>query len=149
MPFEANPRGFRLLAKADVNRDRPVQPRATLLAVVSGFQYEPRQETAFVLRKRDIARPCSVSLRRIASRRVQFAPSYTGSFARAAVLREDSVRLSGDQVQTVSVTMAQLIGVKLSRFDGSPWGFRLQGGKDFGTPLVVQKVSRILARRVL
>ncbi|XP_044008228.1 PDZ and LIM domain protein Zasp isoform X22 [Aphidius gifuensis] len=37
--------------------------------------------------------------------------------------------------------MAQLISVKLSRFDGSPWGFRLQGGKDFGTPLVVQKVN--------
>lgn len=37
--------------------------------------------------------------------------------------------------------MAQLINVKLSRFEGSPWGFRLQGGKDFGTPLVVQKVS--------
>ncbi|EFN66960.1 hypothetical protein EAG_15317 [Camponotus floridanus] len=38
--------------------------------------------------------------------------------------------------------MAQLISVKLSRFDGSPWGFRLQGGKDFGTPLVVQKTVR-------
>ncbi|XP_032453055.1 PDZ and LIM domain protein Zasp isoform X8 [Nasonia vitripennis] len=37
--------------------------------------------------------------------------------------------------------MAQLISVKLSRFDGSPWGFRLQGGKDFGTPLIVQKVN--------
>ncbi|XP_058804966.1 PDZ and LIM domain protein Zasp-like [Phymastichus coffea] len=37
--------------------------------------------------------------------------------------------------------MAQLISIKLSRFDGSPWGFRLQGGKDFGTPLVVQKVN--------
>ncbi|XP_050464707.1 PDZ and LIM domain protein Zasp isoform X2 [Cataglyphis hispanica] len=37
--------------------------------------------------------------------------------------------------------MAQLISVKLSRFDGSAWGFRLQGGKDFGTPLVVQKVN--------
>ncbi|XP_066601203.1 PDZ and LIM domain protein Zasp [Prorops nasuta] len=37
--------------------------------------------------------------------------------------------------------MAQLISVKLSRFDGSPWGFRLQGGKDFGSPLVVQKVN--------
>ncbi|KAG5317515.1 ZASP protein, partial [Pseudoatta argentina] len=37
--------------------------------------------------------------------------------------------------------MAQLIGIKLSRFDGSPWGFRLQGGKDFGTPLIVQKVN--------
>lgn len=40
--------------------------------------------------------------------------------------------------------MAQLISVKLSRFDGSPWGFRLQGGKDFGTPLVVQKVCLII-----
>ncbi|XP_019885976.1 PDZ and LIM domain protein Zasp isoform X2 [Ooceraea biroi] len=37
--------------------------------------------------------------------------------------------------------MAQLISVKLSRFDGSAWGFRLQGGKDFGTPLIVQKVN--------
>ncbi|XP_033222956.1 PDZ and LIM domain protein Zasp isoform X9 [Belonocnema kinseyi] len=37
--------------------------------------------------------------------------------------------------------MAQLISVKLSRFEGSPWGFRLQGGKDFGTPLIVQKVN--------
>lgn len=37
--------------------------------------------------------------------------------------------------------MAQLIPIKLSRFDNSPWGFRLQGGKDFGTPLVVQKVN--------
>nr|XP_012215850.1 PREDICTED: uncharacterized protein LOC105668197 [Linepithema humile] len=37
--------------------------------------------------------------------------------------------------------MAQLISVKLSRFDGSAWGFRLQGGKDFGTPLLVQKVN--------
>lgn len=41
--------------------------------------------------------------------------------------------------------MAQLINVKLSRFDGSPWGFRLQGGKDFGTPLVVQKVRLSLS----
>jgi hypothetical protein len=38
--------------------------------------------------------------------------------------------------------MAQLIGVKLSRFDASPWGFRLQGGKDFGAPLLIQKVRR-------
>jgi hypothetical protein len=36
--------------------------------------------------------------------------------------------------------MAQLISVKLSRFDASPWGFRLQGGKDFGAPLIIQKV---------
>ncbi|XP_068081201.1 PDZ and LIM domain protein Zasp isoform X2 [Anabrus simplex] len=37
--------------------------------------------------------------------------------------------------------MAQLINVKLSRFDSSPWGFRLQGGKDFGAPLLIQKVN--------
>lgn len=29
----------------------------------------------------------------------------------------------------------------LSRSDGTPWGFRLQGGKDFGTPLTVLKVN--------
>ncbi|XP_060860554.1 PDZ and LIM domain protein Zasp isoform X8 [Metopolophium dirhodum] len=38
--------------------------------------------------------------------------------------------------------MAQLINLKLSRHDqSSPWGFRLQGGKDFGTPLLIQKVN--------
>lgn len=37
--------------------------------------------------------------------------------------------------------MAQLMNVRLSRVDAQPWGLRLQGGKDFGTPLVVQKVS--------
>ncbi|XP_055690954.1 PDZ and LIM domain protein Zasp isoform X19 [Lutzomyia longipalpis] len=37
--------------------------------------------------------------------------------------------------------MAQLVTVRLSRSDAQPWGFRLQGGKDFGTPLVVQKVA--------
>lgn len=37
--------------------------------------------------------------------------------------------------------MAQLINVRLSRVDAQPWGLRLQGGKDFGTPLVVQKVN--------
>lgn len=37
--------------------------------------------------------------------------------------------------------MAQLISVRLNRPDGCPLGFRLQGGKDFGTPLVIQKVN--------
>ncbi|XP_039293816.1 PDZ and LIM domain protein Zasp isoform X5 [Nilaparvata lugens] len=37
--------------------------------------------------------------------------------------------------------MASLINVRLNRGDASPWGFRLQGGKDFGTPLVIQKVN--------
>lgn len=37
--------------------------------------------------------------------------------------------------------MAQLLNIRLSRAGGEPWGLRLQGGTDFGTPLVVQKVS--------
>ncbi|CAO1439399.1 unnamed protein product [Diamesa hyperborea] len=37
--------------------------------------------------------------------------------------------------------MAQIITARLSRNDAQPWGFRLQGGKDFGTPLVIQKVN--------
>lgn len=37
--------------------------------------------------------------------------------------------------------MAQLMTVRLSRNDNTPWGFRLQGGKDFGQQLVLQKVS--------
>lgn len=38
-------------------------------------------------------------------------------------------------------SMSQVITARLSRNDAQPWGFRLQGGKDFGTPLVIQKVS--------
>lgn len=41
--------------------------------------------------------------------------------------------------------MAQLISVNLSRYDASPWGFRLQGGKDFGQPLIIQKVSTFVS----
>jgi len=41
--------------------------------------------------------------------------------------------------------MSQLIGVKLSRFDATPWGFRLQGGKDFGGPLLIQKVRPVFS----
>lgn len=37
--------------------------------------------------------------------------------------------------------MAGLITVRLSRNDSQPWGFRLQGGKDFGAPLLIQKVT--------
>lgn len=37
--------------------------------------------------------------------------------------------------------MSQVITARLARNDAQPWGFRLQGGKDFGTPLVIQKVS--------
>eukprot|EP00088_Acartia_fossae_P035125 TRINITY_DN3613_c0_g1_i3.p1 TRINITY_DN3613_c0_g1~~TRINITY_DN3613_c0_g1_i3.p1 ORF type:complete len:829 (-),score=187.55 TRINITY_DN3613_c0_g1_i3:498-2984(-) len=37
--------------------------------------------------------------------------------------------------------MAQMVELQLSRLDSSPWGFRLQGGTDFGTPLLIQKVN--------
>ncbi|XP_042148162.1 PDZ and LIM domain protein Zasp isoform X4 [Ixodes scapularis] len=34
-----------------------------------------------------------------------------------------------------------VITVKLQRGEGTPWGFRLSGGKDFGFPLSVQRVN--------
>ncbi|KAK7598351.1 hypothetical protein V9T40_006586 [Parthenolecanium corni] len=38
--------------------------------------------------------------------------------------------------------MAQLLTFRLARTDSTQsWGFRLQGGKDFGTPLLIQKVN--------
>ncbi|XP_023320646.1 PDZ and LIM domain protein Zasp isoform X5 [Eurytemora carolleeae] len=37
--------------------------------------------------------------------------------------------------------MSQIVDIKLSRFENSPWGFRLHGGTDFGTPLLIQKVN--------
>lgn len=40
--------------------------------------------------------------------------------------------------------MAQMMSVRLTRADAPNWGFRLQGGKDFGTPLVIQKVSNFI-----
>ena len=30
--------------------------------------------------------------------------------------------------------------IKLSRFERQPWGFRLHGGADFATPLLIQLV---------
>lgn len=36
-----------------------------------------------------------------------------------------------------------VITVKLQRGEGTSWGFRLAGGKDFGYPLSVQRVSGI------
>uniref|UniRef100_A0A182PIM4 PDZ domain-containing protein n=1 Tax=Anopheles epiroticus TaxID=199890 RepID=A0A182PIM4_9DIPT len=35
--------------------------------------------------------------------------------------------------------MANLMTVRLQRGDGQAWGFRLQGGKDFSAPLVLQR----------
>uniref|UniRef100_A0A2M4CIV7 Putative adaptor protein enigma n=1 Tax=Anopheles darlingi TaxID=43151 RepID=A0A2M4CIV7_ANODA len=37
--------------------------------------------------------------------------------------------------------MANLTTVRLQRGDGQAWGFRLQGGKDFSAPLVLQRVN--------
>lgn len=45
--------------------------------------------------------------------------------------------------------MSQVITARLSRNDAQPWGFRLQGGKDFGTPLVIQKVSKTVSSQVI
>lgn len=42
---------------------------------------------------------------------------------------------------TFFADMAQLITARLAKTDGQPWGFRLQGGKDFGTALTIQKVG--------
>ncbi|XP_037897128.1 PDZ and LIM domain protein Zasp isoform X2 [Glossina fuscipes] len=39
------------------------------------------------------------------------------------------------------MSQPQLLQIKLSRFDAQPWGFRLQGGVDFASPLLVQKVN--------
>ena len=30
----------------------------------------------------------------------------------------------------------------MSRFDNAPWGFRVHGGIDFGSPLTIQKVRQ-------
>ncbi|XP_060518786.1 PDZ and LIM domain protein Zasp-like [Cylas formicarius] len=37
--------------------------------------------------------------------------------------------------------MATLTTIRLNKSDSPSWGFRLQGGKDFGAPLVIQKVN--------
>ena len=34
----------------------------------------------------------------------------------------------------------QKVDVKMARYDNSPWGFRVHGGIDFGSPLTIQKV---------
>ncbi|CAH2075188.1 unnamed protein product, partial [Iphiclides podalirius] len=61
------------------------------------------------------------------------------SFARRA-LSQHYVRTTDARARPAS-EMAQLITVRLNKSDQQPLGFRLQGGKDFGTPLVVQKVN--------
>jgi len=42
----------------------------------------------------------------------------------------------------VNMTTTLRMSAKLDRTDtGTPWGFRMTGGKDFGAPLIVQRVS--------
>lgn len=36
------------------------------------------------------------------------------------------------------------INIKFTKFDNTPWGFRLAGGSDFPQPLTVIRVSSIL-----
>ena len=36
----------------------------------------------------------------------------------------------------------QKVDIKMSRFDNAPWGFRVHGGIDFGSPLTIQKVRQ-------
>ena len=42
-----------------------------------------------------------------------------------------------------SVDMSAMrLSAKMDRTDnGTPWGFRMTGGKDFGAPLIIQRVS--------
>ena len=44
------------------------------------------------------------------------------------------------EISTKNSEMSQTVNLKLSRFERQPWGFRLHGGTDFGTPLLIQKV---------
>jgi hypothetical protein len=39
--------------------------------------------------------------------------------------------------------MAQTLTISMSRTNAQPWGFRLQGGLDFATPLTVLRVSQL------
>ena len=41
------------------------------------------------------------------------------------------------------MSLVQVLNVKLQRADNSiSWGFNLQGGKDFYSPLLIQKVTK-------
>ncbi|CRK95051.1 CLUMA_CG008534, isoform A [Clunio marinus] len=54
------------------------------------------------------------------------------------VAADTNLKANSEQI-TFLIKMSQVITARLSRNDAQPWGFRLQGGKDFGTPLVIQK----------
>lgn len=50
--------------------------------------------------------------------------------------------------QTPGITTMSVMNLeaKLERCDSkTPWGFRMQGGKDFNSPLIIQNVSKVLS----
>ncbi|OQR79432.1 PDZ and LIM domain protein Zasp-like, partial [Tropilaelaps mercedesae] len=49
-----------------------------------------------------------------------------------------------EQASSAKFGVMSEITVKLMRGDGTPWGFRLGGGKDFGYPICVQREDTIL-----
>ena len=64
-------------------------------------------------------------------------------------MRLVSSRCRSDRLRTVYIFVmnpgAETFTVQLSRdAAGQPWGFRLQGGADFATPLSVQSVSVVV-----
>ena len=47
-----------------------------------------------------------------------------------------------NKMSVVDVKPAEKVEIQLTRANGGvPWGFRLQGGSDFQTPLSIQSVS--------
>jgi len=53
---------------------------------------------------------------------------------------------SSDLYSSVDMS-AMRLSAKMDRTDsGTSWGFRMTGGKDFGAPLVVQRVSHSVYR---
>ena len=47
------------------------------------------------------------------------------------------------------MSQAKTIQVSLNRHDRTPWGFRLHGGAEFGSPLMIQKVRSALGQNSL
>ena len=46
-----------------------------------------------------------------------------------------------ERITIAKMSVVQVLNVKLQRADNSvSWGFNLQGGKDFHSPLLIQKV---------
>ena len=43
----------------------------------------------------------------------------------------------------------QTIEINMTRFENSPWGFRLHGGADFSSPLTIQKVRCFILLNII